>query len=436
MLLIFLQANTPRTEYVFNLVFVQLLGIEYTLTNDAALFEDHQGAKIIYAGKPLASGIFIRCCPLLFENGIRKVNVPVEKRDGFPILFPNDASCSLGFDIFAAVFYMVSRYEEYLLFTPDMHGRFNAGESLAFQHHFLEFPVVNTWAWQLRDVLLEQFPSLEFKKPVFSSIVTYDIDIAYKFLGRSLLRSTGSAVKDVLRLDIKNIYDRFRALSTKNDPWDVYDNLKETIRVNNLTTIVFFLLGDYARYDKNIPADQPLMQQLIRHISSFSDIGIHPSYPSSVVDGKIAAEKNTLEKIANKKITKSRQHYLRFQLPGTYRRLLQAGIREDYSMGFTGAPGFRAGICSPFYFYDLENETATDLKLFPVTFMEGTFMEYMKISPREALENITRLIGRIQKVNGTFISIWHNNTVSNDGIYKESKWVHDGMIKIISGTGK
>ena len=432
MLLIFLQANSPRIQYVFDLVFVQMLGTEYAITNDAALFEAHQGVKINYSENANASGIFIRCYPLLFEIGIWNVNVRVDKRDDIHILFPNEPPCSLGFDIFAAVFYMVSRYEEYLPFTPDKHGRFNAGDSLAFQHHFLEYPVVNIWAGQLRDVILEQFPSLEFKKPVFSSIVTYDIDIAYKFLGRNFVRSLGSATKDILKLDFKNIYDRLRALSTKKDPWDVYDDLKETIRANNLTTIVFFLLGDYARYDKNIPADHPLMQHLIHHISSYSDIGIHPSYPSSVVDGKIAAEKERLEKFAYKKITKSRQHYLRFQMPGTYRWLLKAGIREDYSMGFTGAPGFRAGICSPFYFYDLEKETATHLKLFPVTFMEGTFMEYMKTSPREALENIIQLIGRIQKVNGTFISIWHNNTVSNDGIYKEWKWVHDEMVKRIS----
>ena len=176
------------------------------------------------------------------------------------------------------------------------------------------------------------------------------------------------------------------------------------------------------------------MKALVKKISSFSDIGIHPSYKSSVIPEKILIEKSRLEKISNKPITKSRQHYLRFNLPGTYNQLLAAGITEDYSMCFAGMPGFRAGICSPFYFYDLKIEKATELKIFPVTFMEGTFLYYLKLHPKESLDIIFSLINEVYKVNGTFISIWHNDTVSDEGIYKGWKWVHNEMIRKISNS--
>jgi hypothetical protein len=43
----------------------------------------------------------------------------------------------LPFDPLAATFYLVSRYEEYLPFIPDEHGRFPAKQSFAFSNGFL-----------------------------------------------------------------------------------------------------------------------------------------------------------------------------------------------------------------------------------------------------------------------------------------------------------
>ena len=60
-------------------------------------------------------------------------------------------------------------------------------------------------------------------------------------------------------------------------------------------------------------------------------------------------------------------------------------------------------------------------------------MEYMKVSPAIALSNIYELLQSVRDVGGTFICIWHNNTISDDGIYKGWKEVHDKMIEKISG---
>jgi len=429
MLLIYLPAITQRSDYVFDLIFKNELGIEYTTTANIKIFEAHQQERINYSSLRIGEEVFIKATDLLFENSIEKINVPVEKKHETSVLFPNDASCDLGFDIFAAVFYMVSRYEEYLPFVPDEHGRFKADDSLAFQNDFLQYPVVNIWIKYFKNILFKKFPALQFRYSSFKAIVTYDVDIAYAFKGRSMFRMAGATARDVLMLKFKNIFKR---MSSPKDPWDTYFYLQEIIVKNALSSIFFFLLGDYSRYDKNIKYDHTLMQQLVKNISAFSDIGIHPSYRSSVIPEKILIEKSRLEKLANKPITKSRQHYLRFILPDTYSQLLGAGITEDYSMGFTGMPGFRAGICTPFYFYDLKNEKATTLKIFPVTFMEGTFIYYQKLKPKESLEIIFSFINEINKVDGTFISIWHNDTVSDDGIYKGWKWVHDEMINKIS----
>jgi hypothetical protein len=433
MLLIYLPAVSSRCEYILELVFKNELNLEYQVTTDVEIFEAHLQEKINYSFSRKSDEFFIKASPLLFEDSIKKIDVTVEEKHQTKVLFPNDTSCDLGFDIFSAIFFMVSRYEEYLPFTPDTHGRFKGAETLAYKNNFLRVPVADVWMNLFKRLLQEKFPSVKLSASCFRAIVTYDIDVAYKFKGRSFKRSTGSAIKDWLKLDFKNIYSRVQTLSNKQkDPWDVYDYLRETIVQNNLDSIFFFLLSDVSKHDRNLNYKNPLVKKLIDTVKSFSEIGIHPSYKTSVFPEKIVSEKKRLEKLAGKRIHKSRQHYLKFILPVTYNALIKAGITEDYSMGFSSLPGFRAGTCKPFYFYDLKNEKPTTLKIFPITLMEGSFIDYKNSQPSRALQDIFELIEAVKNVNGTFISIWHNHTVSETTEYRDWRNVHDKMIQFIT----
>ncbi len=431
MLLIYIPKTSSRIEYIFELLFRHELSIEYSTTSDLTTFENYQFEKINYSTSRYRDEFFINASPLLSEDFIEKKYINVIEKYGTKVLFPNTETCDLGFDIFSAIFYMVSRYEEYLPFIPDEYGRYKAPNSLAFQNNFLQKPVVNIWVDIFKNILQKKLLSLKIKSSTFNAIVTYDIDVAYKFKGRDLYRTIGSTGKDVLKFNWKNIFERIKTyLNIQKDPWDVYDYLSETIVQNKLFSIFFFLLADNSDNDKNLSHKNPLMKNLVKNIMAFSEIGIHPSFTTSSFPGKILIEKERLEKISNKTITKSRQHFLKFTLPETYNSLLNAGISEDYSMGFPSMPGFRAGTCKPFYFYNLKNEKATDLKIFPVTFMEGSFIK-SKTDPVLASQQIFNLIKEVRNVNGTFISIWHNHTVSETTEYGDWKNIHDKMIQAI-----
>ncbi|MEP6952272.1 MAG: polysaccharide deacetylase family protein [Ginsengibacter sp.] len=433
MLLIYLPAVSSRCEYIFELIFKNELNLKYRITSDVQIFESYLQEKINYSFSRLGDEFFIWASPLLFEDSIKKIDVIIEEKHQTKVLFPNDTSCNMGFDIFSAIFFMVSRYEEYLPFAPDTHGRFKPTDSVAYKNNFLRVPVVDTWINRFKTVLRKKFPSIQIMPSTFKALVTYDIDVAYKFKGRTLKRNTGATIKDLLKLDLKNIYSRFQTLNNKQkDPWDVYDYVRETIVQNKLESIFFFLLGDASVHDRNLNYKNPLVKKLIDTIKSFSEIGIHPSYKTSAFPEKLLSEKKRLEQLSGKRIYKSRQHYLKFILPATYNSLIEAGITEDYSMGFSALPGFRAGTCKPFYFYDLKNEKITGLKIFPITFMEGSFIDYKKSLPSQALQDIFNLIEAVKNVQGTFISIWHNNTLSDTREYRDWKNVHDQMIHFIT----
>lgn len=432
MLLIYLPQLSSRIQYIFDIIFVNEFGIKYSTTTDIAIFENHTEEKINYSGNRIKDEFFIKASSLLSENFIKNIEVPVTDKGQIKVLFPNNELCDVGFDIFSSVFYMLSRYEEYLPFTPDKYGRYNAADSLTYRNNFLEIPIVDKWVELFKNILQRKFPSLKFKSSKFAAIVTYDIDVAYKFKGRSFKRNAGSIIKDLLKFDFKNIQNRIQTLGNKcKDPWDTYDYLTDTIVQNNLDSIFFFLTGDNSVNDRNLDYRNPVMKNLINKIKSFSEIGIHPSFKTSLFNEKILIEKERLERITGKKITKSRQHFLKFIMPETYIALIEAGITEDYSMGFPYTPGFRAGTSKPFYFYDLRNEKSTNLKIFPITFMEGNFTEKEYPNKEKITETIFNLIDEVKNVNGTFISIWHNHTVSDTKEYKDWRKIHDDMIRKI-----
>ncbi len=433
MLLIYIPHTSSRLEYVFALVFNHELGIEYRITEDAVLFKSHLEEKINYSTSIIGNELFIKSTTLLSEDFIDKKELFVQVKHETKVLFPTDAFCDLGFDIFSAVFYMVSRYEEYLPFTGDEYGRFKAIDSIAFKNNFLQKPIVNSWIHILKTNIQKKFPSLEIKPSTFKAILTYDIDIAYKFKGRDFYRTLGSTAKDLVNFKWKNIFHRAQTLlNFKKDPWDVYEALSQLITKNKIPSIFFFLLADKTTNDRNLSHDSLSMNRLINEVKSFSKIGIHPSFTTSSFPEKIKVEKERLEKISGQTISKSRQHYLKFSLPETYNTILASGITEDYSMAFPEMPGFRAGTCNPFYFYDLKNEKATNLKIYPATCMEATFKYYSKISPEKSLMEILNLLKEVKKVEGTFISIWHNDNLGESKENKKWNSVHNRMVAQIS----
>ena len=143
-------------------------------------------------------------------------------------------------------------------------------------------------------------------------------------------------------------------------------------------------------------------------------------------------EKEKLEQITGGKILSSRQHYIRLTLPETYRFLIEAGIENDFSMGYGSINGFRASVTSAFFWYDLEKELTTQLRLFPFCFMDANSFYEQQMSAQEAYEEMNRYAEIIKTVNGTMISIWHNSFLGNSPIYRGWKEAYEKFISGIS----
>lgn len=433
-LLVYTTRKTPRLTYTLDLVLSDLCGIDFTLTHDEQYFRNWQGARLSYSDTALADEPFIFASRLLFEKGIEDQQINVFEWKGIPVFFGTHPKYIMPFDPFAASFYLVSRYEEYLPHIKDEHMRFSPQQSLAYLKGFLSKPLVNIWANELRRILRIRFPDLHMRDRQYRYISTFDIDSAFAYSEKGLMRHIGAFGLALFTFQFRKIGERIRVLlGIEDDPYDTYEWQLQIREKYNLKLIYFFLVGDYGEYDKNIPVEgSRKFQSLIKSLADYADVGIHPSYESNKNPDQLRKEIRRLTKVLKREVTKSRQHYLRINFPETYRNLLEFDITEDYTMGYASEIGFRASICSPFNFYDLDLDAETKLKITPFMLMDGTMKDYMKLSPEESLERAKALVDEVKAVQGTFVTLWHNQSVNDRDEWKGWRDIYESIAEYAS----
>jgi len=430
-ILIYTPFITNRLKYIFDFILNQQLGLNYKLCNNKWNFEKSEQYKFTYSSENLFPQIqFIEANGILQNTEIQTIELDFFIYENYKAFFKSKKEAFFPFDIFAASFYLISRYEEYLPFTADKHDRFQAEKSIAFKEGFLEEPLINIWINLFKINLLKEFPKLSFKPHSFIFISTIDIDNAYADLNKGILRTSLSFIKLLISFQIKSIFKKIKVLRhIKMDEYDKYDYLDLIHKRFSFKPIYFILFSKYSRYDKNLSTKNSAFTNLISRISANYKIGIHPSYRSNKAFEILLDEKTCLEKIIKQQITFSRQHYLKLKIPDTYENLIKLNIKKDFSMGYSSAPGFRASVCSSFRFFNLITNTETELEIVPFAVMDSCYIHYLQIKPEYALKSIKKIITSIKKVNGLFVSLWHNESLSQTEIEMGWREVFEQMLE-------
>ncbi len=432
MILIYTHKVTPRVRYIFKHIFTRILQIPIDFTGKVEEFVAYNGPKFSYTNVALGKEFFVKSNELLFQQGIKDFEINVQKWENIPCFFLTNEQSEVPFDIFAASFYLISRYEEYLPHIKDAHGRFSATESIAFKNNFLEKPLVDIWAYKFLKTLKAKFPDFESPSRKYKYISTIDVDNAFAYKHKSFARTIGGFLKDISQFKIFTVWDRFAVLTNiKKDPFDTFKKIIESKKDHKVRTIFFFLIGDYTTFDTNVSASKGKFKLLIKDMVDYARVGLHPSYYTMNNGTILKKEKERLESIINMPIKRSRQHFLRVSLPETYQKLIDLEIEEDYSMGYASHTGFRASTCSPFYFYDLDFEIQTPLKIFPFALIDSTLNDYMKLTAKQSLGKIRDLKNEVKSVNGVFVTVFHNESLSNYQRWKGWKRVYNSMLKIV-----
>lgn len=424
---IFSSQDSTRLRYIAGIILGDILGLPWEVITDKRKLGKHP--VINYSREKVSNSFKIAPDTILFEKGFCLKKTDTGEWKGLPVFFQSDSDSDLPFDIFAASFFLVTRYEEYAEFVPDKYGRFPAAASLAFRSGFLEKPVIDMWAKELAKALLKRFPTLVFRRNEYRALLTIDTDQPFAYLGKNIFRSIGGFFKEKDGIS-DTVSNRYRIMTKEEkDPYDVFDYINSCIEADSVETRFFFPVGDHSRFDTNPSWKNEEYRQLIHKAAMKYQVGLHPSYKAGGDGAMISEEALRLKSILGKDIILSRFHFIRLYMPHSYKNLLISGILEDYSMGYPDETGFRAGIARPFYFYDVSDDRLTNLKIVPFQVMDGTLSDYKKMDTAASKEKILSLINETKKVGGLFASIWHNTSLLDNKDCKGWREVFEFMIK-------
>lgn len=417
MIIVYSENNSSRLSYTLDYVFKHILQTDYKLINDLDEAKKSAGPLINYSDQAVGRYQIVPA-KILFETNLRPLETFYKLEDEKHLLLFEDPE-SKHFDLFAAIFFMLSRYEEQYHPRTDHHGRQLPECTWMGINGLLKLPVVDIWLNEFTDELNSLF-KLELKKPAYSSLSTVDLDNGYKYKGKDFKRIAGGFLKDIKSLDFKNMKRRLLTISgLRKDDFDIYDWLINYHKETKLPLHFFILNARRSNHDRGLPKNSKAIKALVDKFKSNNiPFGIHPSYSSNRNHLKLDSELNGLRSLAERKITSSRQHYLKFNLSTTFQNLVDLGIEDDYSMGFAPQSGFRAGTSRTFYFFSVPTDKATPLLMHPITVMEGTYKDYLRTRPSIALLEIKELIDTVKTHGGTFMSIWHEAQLANNSPWR------------------
>ena len=413
-ILVYIPKQTPRINYIFRHICGRILGFKVRFCSKVEDFIAFEGVKFSYAKKRLGNEVFVQKFGLLEELGINDLNFSMDIWDDVPCFFRVSSESDIPFDIFSASFYLVTRYEEYQPHVKNDVDSYPIEESLAFQHEFLKTPVVDVWAYKLKEILEAKFSNLNFPEKEFNSHFLISVSKAFKHRHNGLVRIVGSSFRDLFQFQLKSLFDRFKTLlRLQQDPYDIYDEVINFAKENRLQLDFYFQLSNYSRYTKSISYNKRIYHKLIKSMGDYGDLGLLPGFEALNDYEILKKEKRRWEHIVNRNLTKALIKNFHLNFPDAYLNFNKLEIEEDFSMGYQKNIGFRAGTCTSFQFYDLNLEQVSGLVVQPYVLnsraLQGVDL-YKKI------EELKDLKSSIKAVDGQMNFIFENSDFANPSL--------------------
>ncbi len=424
MIAIYSEIDSSRSNYALKALF-QPVAVPFFILKDKSEFDAFKGAKLIYADTAWDNHLHIPPSGFFEDDSIIK-----SEEFDFPFVVPENGAFHFNFDVFAASFILLSRYEEEVISLRDAFGRYESKNSLLSNRNWLERPLVDEWRLALLRAIQERFPFFDYSPTSHQVQLTVDVDSAYAYLHKGIYRTAGGFGKDLVKFQLGNLFRRTLVLlRLREDDYNTYEYLESLQQEIGFDLTYFFLLANFGAYDKNVPYTSNSLQQLIKSLSKKYRLGIHPGVASHESLSTLKEEIRRLQFIIGKKVVHSRMHYLKMNGAETYRNLIQCEIENDYTMGFADVIGFKSGTALPHYWYDFKQEKETTLLLHPFVAMDATLNRYMNLTAQEAIEKLKALKHTCSRLQVPFCLLWHNESFSECNEWKGWKEVIERVMR-------
>jgi len=392
--------NIEERKYIIKIIFKEFFELDYTLLYDAKHYE------IVFKNqkKLIIEDTFFNKYPKNLEY-LHLKNIPMNIEN---------------LDIFAQIFFMLTRWEEYVNKNRDTHNRFPATESLAYKQKFLDKPIVDEKLEVLKNKFLTLDPTLKFKSKKDNLILTHDIDNPYFWNNSKQLIKivAGDLLKrHSFNLAINRIKEYYLVKKNKiKDPFDTFDWLMDQSECIGIKSRFYFMSGGITKFDNTYNINNPKILELIQKIKHRGHIiGIHPSYDAYANIIQFSKEKKLLEAVIGKEVTEGREHYLRFEVPTTWQIWEDNNMTIDSTCGYADREGYRCGTGNEFSVFNILTRQQLKLKERPLVFMDSRDFNCNGHYSRSQFDH--HLFEYLQNPHSSITILFHNDIFKRDPYY-------------------
>ena len=253
----------------------------------------------------------------------------------------------------------------------------------------------------------------------FAVCLSHDVDIPWRWTRKGIRLGAGRLKGAARGRDGTAAWREARGLATVpvhrmrgTDPNFSFERIVELERRRGASSVFFLMAAHRVVQDGPSPETYDrLRPRVVETLLGLDcEIGLHASYSAAFDTALIAEEKAELEQLGAT-LHGQRYHYLRVDPHANLAPLADLGFAYDSSLGFGGAPGFRAGIAHPFRPWDLEHDRPLDLIEVPLAAMDVTLAEprYLGLSVKEAERRLIALLDWAAEHGGGFSILWHTD---------------------------
>jgi hypothetical protein len=335
------------------------------------------------------------------------------------------------YDIPGLTYWMLARIEEIGRRDLDNHERFPAVSSHAYNHSYLDRPVVDEWLHVLGQVIQRQWPGLQLKRHEPQTVVSCDVDSPFASDGswKQVIRRVGGDIikRRSPKAAMRSIVGKWYA-TRGDDRFDAHRSGTEFIMDTNERAgraVAFYFIPERTdpRLDGRPRLHDMRVRKLMREIHMRGhEIGIHPGYHTYRHTENMARSVQRLrEALDDAGIVQTqmggRQHYLRWEMPTTARLWDAHELDYDTTLSYADHPGFRCGTCFEYPMFDAAEQRTLRLRQRPLIVMECSVIadRYLGLGySAAALELMQRFQQICYDVGGQFGLLWHNSHFGNE----------------------
>ena len=419
--------NIPERTYAINIIFNELMGCGLDL--NSIVFSDDAEEYTIGVGdkRLIVEDHFFNYYrePLSYLNN---ENLPKElhyfhaRGMEIPIIYGVDRysesgnTITIGLDIFASTFFMLSRWEE-SLYGRDEEGDCKETKLFTVVNNIHKRPIVHEYEFFLRDIL--QDLNISLKQRSYKVVMTHDVDGLITPSWMRIIKDFKFRIKNgPLPASPLNMTWRQKMgykLFFPNEYKQVglYVDLCEKY---NVPEWFYFKVCAANEVESTYTYDDSRVQKVIDKLVSLNStniqLGFHPSQSTFNNENQWNQECQRISRLLGFNPKIGRNHHLLFNLYTL--RLWESSLAEQKSQFdisncvFHGRHGFRSGIAVPYPIFDYYQRRQMELREHPNHIMDTVIRYQVKtMSDEERYNDIKTVVDSVSKYNGELVLTWH-----------------------------